>query len=135
MSANLPGRNAPATVVIIDDNVDGAVALAKLLHLYGLSVVDVQYNGADGLASVLALRPDIVMLDIAMPKMDGYSVARRIRKQAVKQPLLIATTAFDAKGDLADCHDAGFDVHLAKPLDISRLSHLADYVSEGASSQ
>ena len=81
----------PLRVVVVDDNVDGADTLADLLGLLGHQV-RVAYDGPSGLGAVRAFDPDVVLLDIGLPGMNGYEVARRLRTDEAGRPVLIAVT-------------------------------------------
>jgi signal transduction histidine kinase len=111
-------------IVIIDDNLDAAEALATLLDLNG-HVVRVSPDGPSGLETCKARWPDVVLLDIGLPGMDGYQVARHLRDAAAGRPLaLIALTGYGQPDDLRRAQDAGFDHHLVKPVELARLASL-----------
>jgi signal transduction histidine kinase/DNA-binding response OmpR family regulator len=123
---------APAStgcrVLVVDDNLDAADTVAMFLRIEGHAV----QTAADGLAaltSAAAFAPEVVVLDIGLPKLDGYEVARRLREQpATQQALLIALTGYGQKGDKAHAVDAGFDQHLVKPADPCALAQaIADW--------
>jgi signal transduction histidine kinase/ActR/RegA family two-component response regulator len=114
----------PRRVVIVDDNRDAASSLALLLKLLGLEVA-VANRGLDALELLPTFRPAVVLLDIGMPGMDGYEVARRIREQLeFKDLILIALTGWGQEEDRRRTSDAGFDFHLIKPADINALETL-----------
>ena len=104
-------------VLVIDDNRDAADALTAFLRSHDLAV-QVAYTGVDGIAAADALRPDVVLLDIGMPGVDGYQVAQQLRRRpwgpAVK---LIAVTGWGQAQDRTRTQGAGFDGHLVKPVD------------------
>ncbi len=82
-------------------------------------------DGAAGLAAALVSRPDVVLVDVGLPKMDGYEVARRIRGAAGSwRPLLVALTGYGLPEDRARALEAGFDAHLVKPVDQTELEAL-----------
>jgi len=82
----------------------------------------VAYSGVAALEMAMAYRPDVVFLDIGMPGMDGYEVARRIRAlPAGGSTLLVAVTGWGQQDDIRRCFEAGFDHHLVKPLDVDKL--------------
>jgi signal transduction histidine kinase/CheY-like chemotaxis protein len=121
-------RSAPLRdhlrVVVSDDNRDAADTLADFLKLEGHEVA-VAYDGEQALQQYERLRPEVVLLDIGMPKLDGYEVARRIRAQTTgAQPLLIALTGWGQAKDKAEAQAAGFDHHLTKPVDPEALLQL-----------
>ena len=111
-------------VVVIDDNVDAAATLAMLIEQLG-GTVRVAHDGESGLEAVSAFQPDIVLLDIGMPRMDGYAVCRRIREQRSPRPMiLIAVTGWGQTQDKRRALDAGFDAHLTKPVDPAVLERV-----------
>ncbi|MCA8984132.1 MAG: ATP-binding protein [Planctomycetaceae bacterium] len=111
-------------VMIVDDNVDAAETLSILLGMEGYEVVCVN-DGFQALTQVSEFRPDIVLLDIGLPGMDGYEVARRLREEFILQPLLlIAVTGWGGDEDLLKSRQAGIDHHLVKPVDPEALSRL-----------
>ncbi|WP_427912871.1 ATP-binding protein [Ramlibacter sp. MMS24-I3-19] len=108
-------------VLVVDDNVDAASTLEALLSLHGLSV-SVAHDGAAAVGKVEAEQPDVVVMDIGMPVMNGYEAARRIRMQMPgARPMLIALTGWGQYADKARAAEAGFDVHFVKPLRIDDL--------------
>jgi PAS domain S-box-containing protein len=111
-------------ILLIDDNRDAADSLALLLELLGAEVQAV-YDGPSALAVLEACRPTAVLLDIGMPGMDGYEVARRIRQQPrLRDVPIIALTGWGQEEDRRRARDAGFDHHLIKPVDIEALQAL-----------
>jgi CheY-like chemotaxis protein len=106
----------PASVLVVDDHLDVADSLARFLRLAGGFDAAVAYNGEAGLRSAFAARPDVVVCDLAMPRMNGLRVAEELSGLGPK-PLLIAVTAFAGAypEDLALL--AGFDHYLLKPAD------------------
>lgn len=101
-------------ILIIDDNVDTASVLASILDLKGHTCLAV-HTPIEGLSAVAEFSPDIVFLDIGMPLMNGYQVAARIRSDnALRQPYLIAFTAWDDAASIAKAKFVGFDLHLTK---------------------
>ena len=115
--------SAPAKwrVLVVDDNTDAADTLAMLLELSG-SDVQVANDGLSALAAAASRRPDIIFLDIGMPHMDGYEVARRIRKTpSLDGVLLVALTGWGQEEDRRRSAEAGFDVHLVKPVEPGAL--------------
>jgi PAS domain S-box-containing protein len=111
-------------VLIADDNRDAADSLAMLLAMEGHSVTVVQ-NGRQALTSMEAAPPDVALLDIGMPEMDGYEVARRVRNQLRGRPImLIAVTGWGQADDKSRAFAAGFDMHFTKPIEPQRLMEL-----------
>ncbi len=108
-------------VLVVDDNVDAADTLGALLGMDGFAVSTV-YDGLAAVAQVRATLPDIVIMDIGMPGMDGYDAARLIRQQAGGgKVLLIALTGWGQSNDRKRATEAGFDHHLVKPVDYDLL--------------
>jgi CheY-like chemotaxis protein len=120
-----PPRDFPRRrVLVVDDNRDAAEMLGQLLGALG-AVVSLAFNGKDALDALTAFRPDCVLLDIGMPGMDGYEVARRIRSSADGQHvLLVALTGWGQEHDQLRSRAAGFDHHVVKPPDIDKLRDL-----------
>jgi PAS domain S-box-containing protein len=111
-------------VLIADDNRDAADSLAALLRMQGHEV-SIVHNGAEALARFNTLMPEVVLLDIGMPELDGYEVARQVRELAgVRAVRLIAVTGWGQEGDRARAIQAGFDHHFTKPVDPTRLMEL-----------
>lgn len=111
-------------ILIVDDNVDTADALAALLRLYG-DVVRTAYSGTMALELGKTFEPQVVLLDIAMPEMDGYETCRGIRAEEWgRDAHIIAVTGWGKEEDRARTRDSGFDHHLLKPVDPTALSVL-----------
>jgi signal transduction histidine kinase/ActR/RegA family two-component response regulator len=112
---------APLRVLVVDDNADAADSLVALLDALGHTTW-VARDGPEGLARALDAQPDLVLLDIGLPGMSGYEVARAIRRnQGVRQIVLIALTGWGAQSDQQQSHEAGFDQHLTKPVSLEAL--------------
>ncbi len=108
-------------ILVVDDNVSSAETLALLIGLSG-HCTRVAHTGVDALLAVEAERPDVVLLDIGLPGMDGYEVARRIRQTELNRNLLlVAVTGYGQDDDRRKSFDAGFNHHLVKPLDLDQL--------------
>ena len=110
-------------VLIADDNTDAAESLALLLKLWGYTVY-VARDGPEALEMARVYRPGVVLLDLGLPEMDGYEVARHLRGVGPGGPVLWALTGYGQEEDLRRCHDAGFDRHLLKPVDPEALEVL-----------
>jgi CheY-like chemotaxis protein len=119
-----PERPTGLHVLVVEDDRDSAWSLAVLLRLDGH---DVAVSG-DGPAALRAARdrsPDVVLLDIGLPGMDGYELARQLAGQpAEKRPLLVAVTGWGAAADRQHSAEAGIDLHLVKPVDPQELRGL-----------
>jgi signal transduction histidine kinase len=110
-------------VLVVDDNVDAAESTAAFLRLEGHEVKTVS-DGNEALASVRVFAPHVVVLDIGLPGLDGYAVARRLREQGdTSHALLIAMTGYGQKDDRQKASEAGFDYFFVKPTDPSQLQH------------
>jgi CheY-like chemotaxis protein len=111
-------------VLVVDDNADGAATTAALLELSGHEVRTAA-DGEAGVAAAAAFRPDVVLLDIGMPRLNGYDAARRIRElPGGRGVVLIALTGWGQEDDRRRSRDAGFDHHLTKPVDPQDLGKL-----------
>jgi CheY-like chemotaxis protein len=120
----VPIPDRARTILVIEDNHDAREALHLLLESFGHRVLEAA-NGPHGLALVLDHRPEVVLVDLGLPGMDGYEVAREIRLRPVgRTALLIAVTGYGQADDRRRSKDAGFDAHLVKPVSPSLLSTL-----------
>lgn len=111
-------------ILIVDDNVDAADALAQLLKIDGHDCVPV-YHAREALAKFGSFDPDIVLLDIGLPEINGYELAQKIRSNNEKVQL-IAVTGYAQDEDIQNAHDAGFDSHVTKPIDIEKIRRLVN---------
>jgi CheY-like chemotaxis protein/two-component sensor histidine kinase len=111
-------------ILIVDDNRDAADSLAMLLRTTG-NDIRTAYDGLEAVQVASEFRPEVVLLDIGLPKIDGHEVAQRIRKEPWgRQMCLIAVTGWSDETDRARSRAAGFDHHLVKPLDTGHLAQL-----------
>jgi two-component system CheB/CheR fusion protein len=111
-------------ILVVDDNVDAADTLTLLLRNGGHDV-HTAYGGRDAIQIADTLRPDVVLLDIQMPKMSGYDLVRELRRhERAPRPLLIAVSAWGQESDKLASKQAGFDHHLTKPVDPEALLRL-----------
>ncbi len=118
------GKAPPRRVLIVDDNIDAADSLSMILKLDGHEARAV-YTPHDALEQVAAFSPDLVLLDIGLPDIDGYEVARRIRKlEEGRQLRLVALTGYGQTDDRQRARAAGFDGHLVKPVDFPMLERI-----------
>jgi CheY-like chemotaxis protein len=111
-------RESPAgrRILVVDDNEDAAESLAALLRLFGHEV-DVALDGEQALVLAPQRRPDVVLLDLGMPRMDGHEVARRMRAAPWGAPMkIVALSGFGDGDDRARSLEAGCDDHLVKPV-------------------
>jgi len=131
-----PGKDLasqPCRVLVVDDNTDSADSLATLLQLDGHATA-CAYDGEEALAEVASFAPDVVLLDIGLPRLDGYEVGRRIRASAGRQPTLIALTGYGQQTALDTTREIGFDHHLLKPVDLPQLRDILGSVAACTSS-
>jgi signal transduction histidine kinase/ActR/RegA family two-component response regulator len=125
-------RTSSLRMLIVDDNRDAADSLAMLLRINGHDI-RTAYDGAEALETASDFHPDVVLLDIGLPKMDGHEVAAKIRQEPWGRPVcLIAVTGWSDEADRAKSRAAGFDHHLVKPLDTAHLAQLLDNVARSA---
>jgi two-component system, sensor histidine kinase len=115
-------------VLVCDDNTDGADTLAVLLRSHGHDVRTF-YAGGACLREALEWKPSIAFLDIGLPDMTGYGVARQLRVKFGADIMLVAVTAYDSPADRTVSAEAGFDMHLAKPVQFDRLISIAATVT------
>jgi PAS domain S-box-containing protein len=126
--------SASLRVLVVDDNVDAATALELLLQQSG-HLVRMAHTGPTGLAAALDFRPDVMLLDIGLPELDGFEIAKRIRQQpALNDIVLIAMTGYGREKERQRSQEAGFDHHLVKPADFATLEQILATLSEKATS-
>ena len=113
------------TVLVVEDNEDGADSLSLFLRLCGYDV-QVAYDGPTALQEANLSPPEVVLLDIGLPGMDGWQVARRLREQLQSRPFLVALTAHGTADDFRRSEEAGLDLHLVKPVDPHMLRNVLE---------
>jgi CheY-like chemotaxis protein len=123
-----PGGDTPdpsgLRILVVEDNADSAVSLARFLRGLGHEV-EVAPDGPTAVTAAQARRPDVVLLDIGLPGLDGWEVARRLQGHpAERRPLLVAITGHDQEADRRRSDEAGIDLHVAKPVDPEQLRRL-----------
>jgi CheY-like chemotaxis protein len=119
----------PRRILLVDDNVDAARSLERLLRTDGHSV-SVAYTGSAAVKTAGSYKPDVVLLDIGLPDMDGYEVAREIRSRSLgKDVVLIAVTGWGQPDDRQRAAKAGFNHHLTKPVEYAALSDLLAHLN------
>jgi CheY-like chemotaxis protein len=117
-------RRSAYRILVVDDNKDGADSLAMMLRVMGHDT-RTAHDGFAALEAAAAFRPDVVLLDIGLPKLNGYDVARRIREQPWGEGMvLIAQTGWGQEEDKCRSKEAGFNFHLVKPVDPAALEKL-----------
>ena len=116
-------NDARRRILVVEDHADLRESFALLLQSQGHEV----HTAADGPSALLVvpkLRPEVVLLDLGLPGMDGFTVARRLR-EAIREPMmLIAVSGYGEESDRRRAAEAGFDHHLLKPVDFDRLEAL-----------
>ncbi|HEY4731353.1 MAG TPA: response regulator, partial [Myxococcales bacterium] len=118
-SRKLAGKRE--AILLVDDNRDIAVVLGRLLRARG-HAVEIAHDGPGALEIARRFRPRFALLDIGLPAMDGYELARRLKKQLGPGPLvLVAVTGYGQQADRERARKAGFREHLVKPIDLERL--------------
>jgi PAS domain S-box-containing protein len=124
-------RPAAARLLVVDDNQDAAMSLAELLR-FGGHPVHVAYDGAQALEAMREQRPEVVFLDLGLPGMDGFEVARRVRADpALAGVRLVALTGYGQPADRAATEAAGFAGHLVKPVELAQLTRALDDALQG----
>ena len=117
-------QSARRRILVVDDNVDSAESMAMMLKLSGHDVATA-HDGLEAVKLAQEFQPDVVLLDLGMPKLDGYEAARSIRQQPWgERMMLVALTGWGQAEDKRRSHEAGFDAHLVKPVDFDALEKL-----------
>lgn len=123
------GSLDPLRILVVDDNVDAATTLDMLLKVMGHES-RVAHDGMSVMEMIVGYRPDVVLLDIGLPVMDGYEVARRLQSLKKEQPFrLVAVTGWGQDADKQKSREAGFDLHLVKPVGLEEISRVLEGVS------
>ena len=122
--ADLPAAGPPRRILVVEDNRDAARVLCSLLKLLGHEVREAN-SGASAVDSVAAFAPEVVLLDIGLPDMDGYAVARSLNAlEGARRPRVIAMSGFGPDPDPARAREHGIEQHLVKPIDLAQLQGL-----------
>ena len=120
------------TVLVVDDNADTRVVVRWKLERWGCRVLEAS-DGSEAYESVVESRPDLVLMDLSMPRVDGYDAIRSIRARAEFARLpIIAVTAFDRADARDGAQAAGCDYFLSKPIDFNRLEVLVEKITRAA---
>ncbi len=123
--AEQAGKPENRRIVVVDDNVGAAMLLSKLLGMLGDHQVVTAHNGVAALEAIQKTRPDIVLLDIGLPGMNGYQVAKAVREQPeLNDVLLVALTGYGQREDRVKSQEAGFDEHRVKPPSIDQMQEI-----------
>jgi CheY-like chemotaxis protein len=108
----------------VDDHRDGALTLCTMLRLLG-NVVHMAHGGIEAIEKAAELRPDVILMDVGMPAMNGYEATRRIREQPWgRDTIVIALTGWGQEGDRVRSREAGCDGHLVKPVSLPDLEKM-----------
>jgi CheY-like chemotaxis protein len=119
-----PSTRPPGSrILVVDDSVDSAETLGELLKIWGHEV-HLAHDGPGAVAAARDYRPEVVLLDIGLPGMDGFAVAKELRKEGTAGRLLVALTGYGEQQDKDRAQKAGFDHHLVKPIDPDTLQKL-----------
>src|SRR5688572_20736838 len=113
----------PPRVLVVDDNQDAADSLGTLLGVMGYDV-RIAYDGPEAIVAADEFRPAVALLDIGLPKLSGYDIARHVRSRQGEQVLLVAITGWGQEDDRRRAREAGFDHHFTKPADFEVLLEL-----------
>lgn len=125
--ASVVEERLPETVriLVVDDNVAAATLLVRLLSKLGRYKTETAHDGEAAIAAAKSRQPDLILLDIGLPKLDGYEVARQLRAlPEFKATFLVALTGYGSEGDQRRSADAGFDEHVVKPPSLETLQHV-----------
>jgi CheY-like chemotaxis protein len=124
-------KRSTLRVVVVDDNYDANAGLSRLLEKSGFFVAGRAYDGMAGLRAVKEAQPDVAILDIAMPALDGYELAKRIRSEMPEPPHLVALTGFGEESGKAEALKAGFEAYFCKPASWPAIERvLLDYLDQ-----
>jgi len=119
-----PPSVRPCRILVVEDNLDAAEMLCEVLHAHG-HVVEAVHDGPSALRAASRFEPELVLLDIGLPGMDGYEVARRLRRGAAEHAaILVALTGYGQESDRECSRSAGINVHLTKPFDLASLERV-----------
>jgi CheY-like chemotaxis protein len=114
---------AGSRILVVDDSVDSAETLGELLKIWGHDV-RLAHDGPGAVTAAREYKPEVVLLDIGLPGMDGFAVATELRKQNLAGRMLVALTGYGEQQDKDRAQKAGFDHHLTKPIDPDTLQKL-----------
>jgi signal transduction histidine kinase/ActR/RegA family two-component response regulator len=124
-------RGGRQKILVVDDNIDGAESLALMLKLCGHDVA-VAHDGVEAVAQAEAFRPNLILLDVGLPRMNGYEVVKQIRLRPWSSAtIIVAVTGWGQIEDKRRAHEAGFHHHLTKPVDFEALQRILDALEVG----
>jgi CheY-like chemotaxis protein len=116
-------RSPGSRVLVVDDSLDSAETLCELLKIWGHDV-RLAHDGPGAVEAAREYRPEVVLLDIGLPGMDGFAVATQLRKEGLGGRMLVALTGYGEQQDKDRAQKAGFDHHLVKPINPDTLQKL-----------
>jgi CheY-like chemotaxis protein len=122
-SESATNHSARHRIVLVEDNDDVRSSLRVLLEMEGHEVLEAK-DGLQGVDTILREQADIALVDIGLPHLDGYGVARAVRSRARRPVMLVAMTGYGSRGDAERGTQAGFDAYMVKPVDAARLNEL-----------
>src|SRR5580698_10367533 len=123
-SSTSGGSAKPLRVLLVDDSIEAAEAMSMLLETLGHDV-RTMHDGPSTLAMVDEFAPEVVILDIGLPGMNGFEVARELRaRESTRHVLMIALTGYGDASDKRQAHEAGFDHHLVKPVSFTTIENM-----------
>jgi len=121
-------------VLVVDDDSDTANTLAKLIAMFGFEATAV-FSGSQAISAAASQPPEMALIDLGMPDVDGYETAKRIRQQpGGTQVILVALTGWTRREDKQHAYECGFDLHVAKPLELDTLKGLLRILDPAACS-
>lgn len=123
MQRNYMKKKSSKKILIVDDNYDIVTALVTLLSMSGYTVRGV-HDGPSALAAAREYQPDVILLDIGLPGMDGYEVARALRNDVKTTAILVALSGYGQLEDKVKAQAAGFDHHLTKPSSLAEIENI-----------
>lgn len=124
-----PTSQAPLRILVVDDNIDAAKMLGLVVKVLGNSV-RLAHDGRDAIVAAEEFRPDLILMDIGMPHMNGYEAVRHLRAQSWGKDLyIVALTGWGQEEDRRKSKEAGFNQHLVKPVDPAELQRLLGSVA------
>ena len=125
-------KPARRRILVVDDNRDGATSLATMLRIMG-NDTQAAHDGLEAVAVAEAFKPDVILMDIGMPRLNGYEACRRIREQPWgRNVVIVAQTGWGQEDDKRKSQEAGFDFHMVKPVDPAALEKLLSELQAGA---
>ena len=116
-------RRPGIRILVVDDSIDSAETLGELLKIWGHDV-RLAHDGPAAVAAARDYRPEVVLLDIGLPGMDGFAVAAQLRKEGIGGRMLVALTGYGEQQDRDRARQVGFDHHLVKPIEPDTLQKL-----------